>query len=108
MSKLSNLNTKTINKVAFLGVFFLRSCFIHCLIPSKNGTSDSWQEMCYDFKRIYIYIFFFSLYFTAAHGWDIHELFIIFQVKYEGETDLYDLTREELMADYKDGSLTFT
>jgi hypothetical protein len=56
-------------------------------------------------EYIYIYI---SLYFTAAHGWDIHELFIIFQVKYEGETDLYDLTREELMADYryKDGSLT--
>ena len=56
-------------------------------------------------KNIYIY---FSLYFTAAHGWDIHELFIIFQIKYEGETDLYDLTREELVADYKDGSLTFT
>lgn len=58
-------------------------------------------------SKEYIY-YFFSLYFTVAHGWDIHELFIIFQVKYEGETDLYDLTREELVADYKDGSLTFT
>ena len=30
------------------------------------------------------------------------------EVKCEGETDLYDLTRDELVAVYKDGNLTFT
>ena len=30
------------------------------------------------------------------------------EVKCEGETDLYDLTRDELVAVYKVGSLTFT